>query len=83
MTIPKIIKAGLPNSKKLKKLLILALFLVLAGAISILGFFGYAIMDMPAFDPQQLYGANNTVLYDQDEQVFSSLACMQRKIVQM
>jgi penicillin-binding protein 1A len=79
MTIRKIIKIGLPNSKKLKKLLILTFVMVFLGIIIIFGLFGYALTSMPAFDPQKLYGVNNTLLYDQDEQVFSSLHAEQNR----
>jgi penicillin-binding protein 1A len=78
MIMRKIIRIGL-SGNKIKKLLILASFLVLVGVIIVLGFFGYAFMGMPTFDPQQLYGDNNTLLYDQDEQVFSSLHAVENR----
>jgi penicillin-binding protein 1A len=67
------VKFDLPDSKKLRIILKMAFLVVLAGVISVFGLFGCAVMGMPAFDPQQLYGANNTLLYDHNEKVFSSL----------
>jgi penicillin-binding protein 1A len=38
-----------------------------------LGLVTYVAVDLPAFDPQQLSGANSTLLYDEDGKVFSML----------
>lgn len=50
------------------------IYLILtAGLLSVLAFAGYAAVDLPAFNPEQLSGVNSTLLYDQDGQVFSIL----------
>jgi len=52
--------------------LILSLLIVL-GITSIVSVITYAAIALPAFDPQQLSGANSTLLYDEDGKLFSSL----------
>ena len=50
------------------------IYLILtASLLSVLAFAGYAAVDLPAFNPEQLSGVNSTLLYDQDGQVFSIL----------
>jgi len=58
------------NKPVLKIVLLLA---VVAGLLSIASLLLYAALGMPAFDPQQLSGANNSHLYDQNEKEFASL----------
>ena len=59
----------------------IAIYLSLtAGILSALTFAGYAAVNMPAFNPEQLSGVNSTLLYDQDGQVFSSLHAGENRI---
>ncbi|MEA4927026.1 MAG: transglycosylase domain-containing protein [Syntrophomonadaceae bacterium] len=48
-------------------------WLLIIGLLSFLGISSYVAATLPAFDPQQLTGANSTLLYDEDGKVFSSL----------
>jgi len=59
--------------------LILSLFLLL-GVGSLLVLTAYAAVALPAFNPQQLTGANTTLLYDQDDKMFSSLHGVENRL---
>jgi len=48
-------------------------WILLIGVISCFGLSSYVAATLPAFDPQQLIGANSTLLYDENGKVFSSL----------
>ncbi|MDD4802366.1 MAG: PBP1A family penicillin-binding protein [Syntrophomonas sp.] len=67
-----------PNKRKKKPtrrkswLLILSM-LFLVGIGSLIGVVMFIATDLPTFDPQQLSGANTTMLYDDQGQVFSLL----------
>lgn len=54
-----------------RKLLSSLLLLMLVGVLAVL--VAFAAVALPAFDPQQLTGANTTLLYDQEGNVFASL----------
>lgn len=76
MLIQKLIKFGLLNGN-LKKSLRLTFLVLLALIIFSLSGCGA----MPVFDPQQLYGTNNTLLFDHNEQVISSLHAEENRSV--
>lgn len=48
-------------------------WILLIGVILFFGISSYVAATLPTFDPQQLTGANSTLLYDEDGKVFSSL----------
>ncbi len=73
MTADKKLKFNWTKRKIVKFILWAVFLLVLAGLIAVLSFFGYAAVGMPVFDPEKLYGANNTELCTQDAQVFAVL----------
>lgn len=61
------------KGKNLKTILIIIGIIAFLGAGSIAGVFAYAARDLPAWDPQQLSGANTTFLYDNNGQIMSRL----------
>jgi len=73
MTTNKKIKFNFTKRNILKIIFWVIILAVLVGLISVMGLFGYAAIGMPAFDPEKLYGANNTLLYTQDEEVLATL----------
>jgi penicillin-binding protein 1A len=73
MTTKKKIKFNFTKRSTLKLIFWVIILAVLVGLISVMGLFGYAAIGMPAFDPEKLHGANNTLLYTQDEEVLATL----------
>lgn len=63
------------NKKKLniKKVLTIISFLILLVGFSGVGMIVYAARDLPAWDPEQLSGANATLLYDDTDHLFHRL----------
>jgi penicillin-binding protein 1A len=73
MTEEKKIRFNWSKRMILKIIAGIIVLIILVGIISVFALFGYASIGMPAFDPEKLYGANNTLLYTQDGEVLASL----------
>ncbi|PKM76069.1 MAG: penicillin-binding protein 1A [Firmicutes bacterium HGW-Firmicutes-15] len=67
------IKYPPPKRTRRKSWRLMLSILFLVGIGSLIGVIMFVATDLPAFDPQQLSGANTTLLYDDKGQVFSSL----------
>lgn len=62
-----------PKPSRRKNWRLMLSILLLVGIGSLIGIVMFVATDLPAFDPQQLSGANATLLYDDKGQLFSSL----------
>ncbi|MEA1960209.1 MAG: penicillin-binding protein 1A [Bacillota bacterium] len=71
-------KKKTPHKQRRRWPLILFLFILL-GLGSIIGVLGYAASTLPPFDPTQLSGANATLLYDDQNEMFSRLHAGQNR----
>ena len=61
------------SSRKINKARLLLSILLLVSIAFVAALSTYAAKALPAFDPQQLVGANTTLLYDLDGNVYNSL----------
>ncbi|NLG33327.1 MAG: PBP1A family penicillin-binding protein [Syntrophomonadaceae bacterium] len=57
----------------LKSLLTLVILLSLGCIVGVAGIFTVAAMSLPAWDPQQLSGANSTLIYDDQNEIVAKL----------
>lgn len=64
-------------------ILVITAFLVLVGGLASLGYFAYAISDMPAFNPKALEVSHPTTIYDKDGNFVTRIGAENRESIKL